>query len=147
MKISKELINGALIFAGIALYFFIMELLGLADVYYLRILNAFFVFYGVNRTINSNIDEGKIGFFFNLISAGLTAIIGVFLSVGGLLTYIYLRGADAYLATLPNNEFLFGGRATANEYCIGVLFEGIASSVIVVLISMLKWSNKTSTND
>jgi hypothetical protein len=145
MKIPRELLNGALIFAGIAVYFFVMELLGLTDVYYLRIFNAFFVFYGVNKTLNSNVQEGKLDLFPNVISAGLTSMIGVFLSVAGLMAYIYMRGGDQYLATLSNNEFIFGGRTNTNQYCLGVLFEGVASSIIVVLISTLRWSNKLTT--
>ncbi|TBX70719.1 hypothetical protein EZL74_03330 [Flavobacterium silvisoli] len=144
MKLPKELANGILIFAGIALYFFIMEFSGLSKILYLRALNAAFVFYGISRTLDSNIKEGKIGYVSNLLSAAITAIIGVLLSIAGLLTYIYMRGGDAYIDQL-SGEFLFGGKPTANEYCIGVLFEGIASSLILVFVAMQFWRKKMST--
>ncbi len=144
MKLPKELANGILIFAGIALYFFIMEFSGLSKILYLRALNAAFVFYGISRTLDSNIKEGKIGYVSNLLSASITAITGVLLSIAGLLTYIYLRGGDAYIDQL-SGEFLFGGKPTANEYCIGVLFEGIASSLILVFVAMQFWRKKMST--
>lgn len=144
MKLPKELANGILIFAGIALYFFIMEFSGLSKILYLRALNAAFVFYGISRTLDSNIKEGKIGYVSNLLSAAITAITGVLLSIAGLLTYIYLRGGDAYIDRL-SGEFLFGGKPTANEYCIGVLFEGIASSLILVFVAMQFWRKKMST--
>lgn len=146
MKLPKELFNGLLIFIGIALYFMIMELMGLSKEIYLRILNAAFVYYGVRRTLKTNFQEGKSGYVFNLISAGLTAIIGVFLSVLGLLIYIYTRGGDDYINNL-SGEFIFGGNPTANQYAFGLLFEGIASAVIIVFIAMQLWRNKTATSD
>ncbi len=145
MKLPKELLNGILIFVGIAIYFFIMEFFGLSNILYLRAFNAAFVFFGVARTLNSNIKEGKNGYVANLLSAGITAIIGVLLSVAGLLAYIYVRGGNAYIDSL-SQEFLFGGDPTANEYCIGVLFEGIASAVIMVFVAMQFWRDKFAAN-
>jgi hypothetical protein len=45
MKLQKKLYNGVIIFIGIGLYFDV-EILGLADLYYLRVFNVLFVFYG-----------------------------------------------------------------------------------------------------
>ncbi len=146
MKLPKEIFNGILIFTGIALYFLIMELFGLSKVIYLRMLNAAFVYYGVSRTLQSNFKEGKIGYVSNLLSAGTTAAVGVLLSIVGLVTYIYTRGGNEYVSNL-SNEFLFGGSPTANEYAIGLLFEGIASGVIVVFVSMQFFRNKTAAQD
>lgn len=146
MKIARELSNGIIIFAGIAIYFLVIEFFGLSDILYLRMLNALIVFYGVNRTLKANFKESKSGYVSNLLSAGTTALIGVLLSVAGLLAYIYLRGGDNYITSL-SEEFLFGGKPSANEYCIGVLFEGLASAVIVVFVTMQLWRNKTSTQD
>ncbi|MDN3678259.1 hypothetical protein QWY90_13180 [Flavobacterium paronense] len=146
MKIARELSNGILIFAGIAIYFLVIEFFGLSHILYLRMFNALIVFYGVNRTLKSNFKEEKLGYVTNLLSAGITAITGVLLSVVGLLCYIYLRGGDSYIDTL-SEDFLFGGKPSANQYCIGVLFEGLASAVIVVFITMQLWRNKTSSED
>jgi hypothetical protein len=146
MKLPKELINGILIFTGIALYFLLMEFFGLSKFLYLRLLNALFLYYGVHRTLQSNFTEKKKGYVFNLLSAGITALIGVFLSVAGLLLYLYLKGGDAYIANLPG-EFLFGGQPKMNAYCFGVLFEGIASAVIIVFVTMQLWRTKTAAQD
>ncbi|WP_293875320.1 hypothetical protein [Flavobacterium sp.] len=146
MKIAKELSNGIIIFVGIGIYFLIIEFFGLSHLLFLKMLNTLFVFYGVNRTLQANFASGKSGYVSNLLSAGITAILGVVLSVGGLLFYIYLRGGDSYLDTL-SKDFLFGGKPTANQYCIGVLFEGLASALIVVFVSMQYWRIKTSTAD
>ncbi len=141
MKLPKELVNGLIIFLGIAIFFFIIDLLGLANNLYLKIFNVLFVFFGVNRTLKQNIDEGKNDYLKNLISAGLTAFIGVILSVIGLVIYIYSKGGETYIANL-SKQFIFGG-ANLNEYIFGVLFEGLASGMIVVFITLQIWRGKT----
>ena len=123
-----------------------MEFFGLTNLLYLRILNGLIVFYGVNRTLKSNFVEGNSGYVSNLLSAGLTAFLGVIFSVIGLLIYIYSKGGDEYINTL-SEDFLFGGKPSANVYCIGVLFEGLASAVIVIFVAMQLWRNKTSSQD
>ena len=145
MKLPKELVNGGIIFIGIAAYFLLMNALGYADLFYLRLLNVFFVFYGVNRTIEMNINEGKKNFVNNAISAMITSLIGVFLSIIGLVTYSYMNGGDSYVKSLPKT-FLFGGNPSVNTYSISLLFEGIASSVIVTMLLMLYWNNRHITD-
>lgn len=145
MKLPKELRNGIIIFLGIGLYFLLMILLGLGDISALRLLNVVFVFYGVNRTIKMNLNEGKKNFVSNAVSALITSIIGVVLSIIGLLIYSYIRGGDAYIQSL-SKTFLFGGNPTIVTYCISLLFEGIASSIIVTLLIMLYTNNKYITD-
>ncbi|MDI9256295.1 hypothetical protein [Flavobacterium sedimenticola] len=146
MKLPKEVTNGILIFIGIALYFLLMEFFGLSKIIYLRAFNAAFVYFGVSRTLQSNFKEGKTGYVSNLLSAATTAIIGVLLSVTGLVSYIYAQGGNAYVENL-SDEFLFGGNPTANEYAFGLLFEGIASAVILVFVAMQFFRNKTAAQD
>lgn len=142
MNISKELNNGILIFVGIGIYFLTMELLGLSHLFFLRILNIFIVIYFLNKTIKSNYNEGKIDYLENLISIMITSLIGVVLSVIGLLIYISIKGGDAYLAKL-SQSFLFGGGTTSmNQYCIGLFFEGIASSIIITFTLMQYWKDR-----
>ena len=142
MSIQKELNNGILIFIGIGLYFLIMEMLGLSHVFYLRILNILIVIYFLNKTIKSNYNEGKIDYLENLISGTLTALIGVVLSVAGLLIYISMKGGDAYLAKLSQNFLFGGGTPSVNQYCIGLFFEGIASSIIITFTLMQYWKDR-----
>jgi hypothetical protein len=146
MKLQKELLNGILIAVGIAVYFLAMEVLGLSDKFYLRFFNIVIVYYGVHTTLKSNIEAGKTGYVANMISAGLTAFIGVGLSIAGLATFIYIKGGTAYLSTLSEG-FLFGGKPTVNEYCIGLFIEAMASAVMVVFIAMQFWNSKTKTSD
>ena len=142
MSISKELNNGILIFIGIGVYFLIMELLGLSDVFLLRVLNIFIVVYFLNKTIKSNYTEGKTEYLENLISGTLTSLIGVFLSVAGLLAYISMKGGDAYLEKLSENFLFGGGEPSMYQYCIGLLFEGIASSIIITFTLMQYWKDR-----
>ena len=141
MNISKELNNGILIFIGIGIYFLIMELLGLSHLFFLRMLNIFIVIYFLNKTIKSNYNEGKADYLENLVSGTLTALIGVILSVIGLLVYISIRGGDAYLAKLSQNFLFGGGTPSMNQYCIGLFFEGIASSIIITFTLMQYWKD------
>jgi len=141
MKLSRELKNGVLIFVGIGIYFALINLLGYANVFYLRLLNVIFVFYGVNKTLSMNIADGKKEFLPNAISGMTTALIGIFLSLVGLLVYSYLKGGDAYVQTL-SETFLFGGNPTVVTYTICLLFEGIASSLIVTMLLLFYWNNK-----
>ncbi|MEY3500550.1 MAG: hypothetical protein RL308_2219, partial [Bacteroidota bacterium] len=115
--------------------------LGLSNIYYLRILNVFIVLYFINRTLQSNIIEGKKEYLQNAIAAGATAIIGVTLSVIGLYIYIIYRGGETYIHQL-SNAFIIGNKSSVNEFCLGLFFEGIASSVIVTLIVMQYWSRQ-----
>lgn len=141
MKLPKELQNGIIIFVGIALYFLLMEVLQLSHLFFLRLFNILFIFYGVNRTLKSNFVEGKTNFADNAISALLTALTGVVLSIMGLIAYIYSKGGDEYIKTL-SGSLLFVGNPSVMTYNISLLFEGIVSAVIVTFSMMLFWKKK-----
>lgn len=142
MNISKELNNGILIFISIGIYFLFMELLGLSDVFLLRLLNIFIVVYFINKTIKSNYREGKTEYLDNIISGSLTSLIGVALSVAGLLAYISMKGGNTYLENLSKNFLFGGGEPSMYQYCIGLLFEGIASSIIITFTLMQYWKDR-----
>lgn len=141
MKIPKELQNGFLIFIGIAIYFILIEALGLADLFYLRALNAIIVVYGTHRTLQYNFAKGNKDFLSNLVSALFTSLTGVFLSIVGLVAYSYIKGGDAFVQSL-SNTFLFGGKTSVMNYSISLLFEGIASAVIISFILILYWDTR-----
>lgn len=145
MKLPKELVNGLIIFIGIGLYFLLMELLGLADMYFLRLFNVLFVFYGTNKTLRSNFSEGKTILVSNAVSALFTSLSGVFLSIAGLIIYSYIKGGDIYIESL-SKTFLFGGEPSVMTYSISLLFEGIVSAVIVTFMLMLYWDTRYSSD-
>ena len=146
MKLPKEIINAIIIFAGISLYFLAIDLLGFTNNHWLRLFNFFFVFLGVNLSLNSNIAEGKKGYGVNILSAITTAFLGVVLSVISLVAFVNIKGGDGFIHKLPA-DLLFGGKPTANEFCLGVLFEGIASALIVVFLSIQYWRSKMAAQD
>ena len=142
MKFKRELINGFLIFLGIAAYFLIIEYLGLADEFYLRIFNIIIIAFDINHTIKQNNRDGIGGYFTNLMSGIITSMIGALLSVGSLLFYIQYNGGEAYLQKLFKGFLFGGGDLNVSYYCIGLLFESIASSIIITFVLMQLWKNK-----
>ncbi|AOC96192.1 MULTISPECIES: hypothetical protein [Flavobacterium] len=141
MKLQREIINGFLIFVGIALFFLLMELLNLSNLFYLRLLNVIFIFYGVNRSLKMNLAEGKNEFVPNAISAMVTSFTAVVISIVALLIYSYAKGGDKYVKSL-SEAFMFGGEPSVTSYCLSLFFEGTASCIIVTLLLMLYWNNK-----
>lgn len=142
MKLSREFANGFIIFLGIGIYFLILEYLGLADEFYLRVLNLFIVAFGINRTIQMNYKDGIRGYNRHLVSAIITSMIGAALSIASLLAYIQYKGGEAYLETLSKGFLFGGGELTIHYYCIGLLFESIASSIIISFCLMQYWKDK-----
>ena len=142
MKFKRELINGIIIFLGIGVYFLLLELLKLSHIFPLRILNILIVAYGVNRTIKANQADGIRGYNTNFISAVVTSMIGAVLSIACLLAYIEFKGGEVYLKNLAENFIFGGGELTIQQYCIGLLFESTAASLIVSFCLMQYWKDK-----
>jgi len=142
MKYSRELANGLIIFAGIGIYFLVLQYLGLSDQFILRIFNIIFVVYGVNRTLMQNHSDGIRGYNTNLLSAIITSMIGAVLSVAGLLGFIEFKGGKPYLEKLSESFIFGGGELTIHQYCIGLLFESVAASLMVSFCLMQYWKNK-----
>jgi len=141
MKVKREIKNGFFIFISIGTYFLLMEFLGLSDIFYLRLFNVFFIVYAVNDTLKTRVSQGKRGFLPNIVAAGTTCVVGVVLSIIGLLVYSYIRGGEEYIHTL-SESFLFGGHPSINMYCFSLFFEGIASSLIVTMLLILYYNDK-----
>ena len=145
MNLKRALINGFIIFLGISIYFLIIEYLGLADEFYLRILNILIIGFGMNLTIKQNYLDGIRGYFTHLIAAFVTAMIAAVLSVGSLLFYIQYKGGEEYLQKLSKGFLFGGGDVNLSYYCIGLLFESVASSMILAFVLMQFWKNKVET--
>ena len=142
MKVSRVFTNGIIIFLGIGILFLIMDFLNLTHLYYLRVLNVFIVIYGVNRTIKMNQADGVRGYLTNFIAAVTTSMIGAILSVASLLAYIEYRGGEAYLKIISKGFLFGGGELSIYQYCIGLLFESVAASMIISFCLMQYWKDK-----
>jgi hypothetical protein len=140
MKNSIEIKNGFLIFLGIGIFFLLMDLLGLADKNYLRILNAFIVLYGMNKTIQFNFNHGNSGYLENLTSSFITGIIGVALGIIGLILFVYAKGGESYLTKL-SDTFFFVGKTNIIKYSSVLFFEGVASILIGSFALMQYWKD------
>jgi hypothetical protein len=147
MKLKREFANGFLIFIAIGGYFLLMEVLGLSDIFYLRILNLFIVLYGINRTITGNIKDGVSGYLPNLISAFVTGMIGAILGIIALLVYIPYKGGTAYLEKLSEGFLFGGGTVSTPQYCIGLLFESSAATMIIAFCMMQYYKSKIVKTD
>lgn len=142
MKLYRELQNGIIIFLAIGIYFLLMEALGLSDRPYLRVMNLFIVIFGVNRTLKANFKENVNGYFKNLMSGFITAMTGSLIGIIALMIYINYKGGEAYLKML-SSDFLFGGgNPSIPQYCIGLLFESAAASMIICFCLMQYWKTK-----
>ena len=142
MQFKREFLNGFLIFLGIGIYFIILEMAGLSNIFYLRLLNVAIVVWGVNRKIKGNVEAGVRGYFTYFIAAVMTSMIGAILSIACLLLYIEIKGGEEYLKNLAENFIFGGGEVTIQQYCIGLLFESAAASLAVSFSLMQYWKDK-----
>ena len=141
MKVSRIVINGFIIYIGIALFFVIMEALGLSDQIYLRLVNFVFVIYGVNRTIKQDYNDGTYGYFTNLGSAFLTAFTSLVLTLVSFLIYVEVQGGEAYLDRYVAS-YIFVGDPSLPQFVMGLMIEGLAASAIVSFALMQWWKDK-----
>lgn len=142
MKTKRIVINGVISFIGIALFFLLMEAVGLADQVYLRLFNFVFVIYGVNRTIKSNVADGIRGYLKNLFAALFTALVSLGLGIVALMSYIEIKGGEPYLHSLAENYIFGGGEPSTYEFGIGLAIEGFAAAAIVAFTLMQYWKDK-----
>lgn len=142
MVLQRAFINGFLIYFGIALYFLIIEYLGFADEFFMRIVNLFIVTYGVNRTIEKNYKDGIVRYNKNLFSGIITSFTGCALSVISLFFYILYKGGNEYLQTLSRGFLVKKENLNVFYYCGGLFFECIASSTLITFLLMLIWKKK-----
>ena len=138
MKLSAEVKNGILIFLGIGLFFLFMEMAGLADNHFLRILNSFIVMYGINRSISYNYKRGNTGYLDNFVSGIVTGVVGIVISIVALVTFIYINGGESYVNKL-SNTFWFTGSTNIIKYIAVLFFEGIASTMLGSFVLMQFW--------
>ncbi|HPJ11306.1 MAG TPA: hypothetical protein PLS51_11790, partial [Flavobacterium sp.] len=119
-----------------------LQYMGLSDQFILRIFNIVFVIYGVNRTLTQNHADGIRRYNTNFVSAILTSMIGAVLSIASLLAFIEFKGGESYLKNLSESFIFGGGELTIQQYCIGLLFESVAASLVVSFSLMQYWKNK-----
>lgn len=140
MLLSRlEIINGFLIFILLGSYFLILESLGYSDNIYLRFFNIFFVFLGINRTVNEKVKNGITSYYGNFKSALVTSLIAAVLSIVGLAIYITYFKEGAQISDLASSLILGENEVSLLQYCAALLVEGLLSSLILTFVFMQYW--------
>lgn len=132
-----EVKNGLLLYLFLALYFLLMDGIGMSNEPYLKIFNIVFVLFCVNLTVKSYAKKG-VGYL-KLFSKGMgTAVIGIVLALVGLLVYFELLlggvNLEAYSTTIIPTS-------TLSQYFLALFAEGLASAVVVVFALLQYWKN------
>ncbi len=125
------------IFTALALilFFFFMKLIGLVEVYELRVLNAIFLFTGVFLSIKTFRDNAKHASYLNGLGVGILTS-AVALLIFAAFVIIYLAGINPeFMEGLKETEY-FG--QYLNPYIAGVaiFLEGTLSGMLVSFILM-----------
>ncbi|WBX73101.1 hypothetical protein PG913_09435 [Tenacibaculum pacificus] len=147
MNSNKIIINNAiLIFAGIAIFFLLMKVLGLDKISELRFLNFGFILWGINNAIRTNMNKNKESLYINNFSVGIgTSIMAVGLSIVGIIIYVDFID-PSFMSVLENSAF-WGQNLSLGLVVFALAIEGIASSVICSFILMQYYKNyKISVN-
>lgn len=142
MKFSRIITNGIIIFACIGAIFLFMEMLGLKDEVWLRLVNFIPVIWGINRTIKGNYKDHIDGYFTNLMSAIFTGLTSLILGLVAFMIYVEVNGGDNYLENFKESYIFGGGEPSIYQFCIGLFLEGAAASLIVSFTLMQFWKDK-----
>lgn len=130
--------NASKIYLSIIGFYFFMELIGMADIIELRILNILFVIWGINASIKNNIETNmdnnyltnlSIGF-----STGLLGVLAVIISMA-----LYVSWIDDSLINLLQQTSFWGNNLTLPKIVFSMTVEAMASCVISAFVLMQYW--------
>ena len=143
---KTELKIGFLIASFLGVYFLIIESAGLSNVAFLRLFNIVFVIVGINISIKTNLAKGNTGYLENFGSSIVASFSGIVISIVGLWCYVSIFKDDLFLKDLASSVILNGEGITLTQFCVALLIEGLASTLVLVFISMQYWKNVTHTS-
>lgn len=137
---TSTLKYGILMFVSIALFFIVMNLIGLGHISELRLFNIVFVIYFTNRLAKSNLEGDKdVGYIENLGSLFAANTINVALSIVGFAFYVNVINPD-YLNVI-SDSLLWMPTHRLTETLIALFFEGMAGNAVVSFGIMQYWKN------
>jgi hypothetical protein len=128
-------ITGALVCISLISYFLIMRLMGFHEIIFLRVFNFIFLFAGIIIALHrySRNYDGTVEFFKGFrIGMHVT---GASVIPFALFMLIYLS-IDKSLMNTIINSVNFGNYITPGSAAVVIIVEGIASGLIMTLISM-----------
>lgn len=130
MNIRNTLTYSILTTLGLIGFFVAMKLFGLEHVHELRLLNFFIILVGVAVLHRKMFKlDGNYGYLGGLMSALSIIIFMVFMS-------IYASVIDPTFIEVMEESSIWGGNLTLFQTGIAILFEGLASCIIISYTSM-----------
>ena len=139
MKTSKIILQFALkTFSLIVGFYFVMKLIGLADVLEFRIFNIVFVLWGVNSAIKTNLEKNLDNTYLTNLYIGFsTSALTVISTIVAMITYVTF--VDQHLLVLLETASMWGSGLTLPKVVFAMTIEGMASSVISSFLIMQYW--------
>lgn len=139
---AQTLRFGLYIYIGIALLFLLMKLFAWEEVGFLRLLNIVIVIHFTNRLARIH----NLRVFENNYPAALASLffanaLAVVLSVVSFAAYVTLFDPD-FIQNFKGG-LLLNNNISLRNACIALLFEGMASNVIISFATMQYWKSET----
>ena len=139
-SLSPSLRYGIYIFSCIGLFFLLMKVFGLENVYYLRCINFLFVIYFSNRLARESVRENTADQYLKSFgSIFLANAIAVILSVFSFA--IYVSFLDVEFLSKFEGGLLFAKNISLGQALASVFLEGMADSLIVSYSLMQYWKD------
>ncbi|MES2555155.1 MAG: DUF4199 domain-containing protein [Bacteroidota bacterium] len=139
---AQTLRFGLYIYLGIALLFLLMKLFGLEHIGFLRLINIVIVIHFTNRLARiHNMRVFENDYTRALGSLFFANAIAVVLSVISFAVYVTLFDPD-FIQNFKGGLLLHKNISLGNA-CIALLFEGMASNVIISFATMQYWKSET----
>lgn len=139
---AQTLRFGLYIYTGMALLFLVMKLFGLEEVAFLRLINIVIVVHFTNRLArihNTHVFEND--YFGALSSLFFANAVAVVLSVISFAMYVTL--IDPEFIRNFEGGLLLNNKISLGHACLALLFEGMASNVIISFATMQYWKSET----
>ncbi|MDZ7846426.1 MAG: DUF4199 domain-containing protein [Owenweeksia sp.] len=135
--------HGLVLFGLLAAFFLVMRLLGLAQIFELRMLNFIFVFIMVYRAISLYQRSAGASYyedFFDFFKIGFrTAMIGILLFAAFLALYLDVLDPEFMQELSTNNNYGFSRDIISPVIAaFAVIIEGMTSAVICIFI-IIQW--------
>ncbi len=128
------------VYLGIVLFFFLMKLLHLEQIFELRLLNFLIVFWGVNWALKKNILENRNTSFLENFSLALSVSVLAIVSIT-ISAVIYLYQIDPSFIGVLESYNIWGNKLNPQIIGFALLIEGMGSSMVCSFVLMQYWKS------
>lgn len=139
MSMNKIILSNSIkVYLLIVGFYFVMKLIGMSDILEFRMFNIFFVLWGVNNAIKTNIFENLDNSYLTNLSIGFsTSVFSVIAVIASMIVYVSF--VDHHLLVLLETASMWGSNLTLPKVVFAMTIEGMASSVISSFLIMQYW--------